>query len=80
MIRTRAEIIKSMGAPEHKLRGLPETAINRVAIIHAGANIRALTSDYSNPMHGTPAQLESAVNCLLDCEERLKDIISGESD
>ena len=80
MIRTRAEITKSLGRNPHDFLDFPEEAINRMAIVHASVNIRALAGDYMNPNVGAPAQLESAVNCLLDCEERLKDIISGDND
>jgi hypothetical protein len=34
----------------------------------------------ADPYGYTGGQLESMVNCLLDCEERLKDIISGNND
>ena len=78
MIRTRAEILKSIGV-NGAMADYSDECINRIAIIHAGVNIRALAGDYQKPHHGTPAQLESAVNCLLDCEERLKDII-GKND
>ncbi len=78
MIRTREEILKSMGMHPGASADCSDECINRVAIIHAGVNIRALAGDYGNPFHGTPAQLESAVNALLDCEERMRDIGSGD--
>ncbi len=77
MIRTKDEIINSLGVNPRSLIDFPEEAINRMGIIHASVNISALAGDYGNPFHGTPAQLESAVNALLDCEERLRDIRSG---
>jgi hypothetical protein len=78
VIRTREEILKSMGMHPGASADCSDECINRVAIIHAGVNIRALAGDYGNPFHGTPAQLESAVNALLDCEERMRDIGSGD--
>ena len=80
MIRTKAEIINSLGVNPRSLIDFPEEAINRMAIQHAAVNIFALAGDYVNPFHSTPAQLESAVNALLDCEERLMDIGSGNDD
>ena len=79
-VRTREEILKSIAIHSGGMAEYSDECINRVAIIHAGVNIRALAGDYGNPFHGTPAQLESAVNALLDCEERLRDIGSGNDD
>ena len=78
-IRTRAEIMKSMGMHPGASADCSDECINRVAIIHAGVNIRAKADDYADPYRGTPAQLESAVNCLLDCLERMDDL-SKEND
>jgi hypothetical protein len=78
MTRTRAEIIKSMGMDPHMMRDFPQRSIDRMAIKHAGHNVGIYRSDFEHKVCLTDAQLESAVNCLLDCEERLKDIISGD--
>jgi hypothetical protein len=80
VIRTKAEIIKSMGTHGGTLHGLPDNAIERLAIMHAGVNIKALSMRVADPFGFTGGQLESMVNCLLDCEERLRDIGSGNDD
>ena len=79
-IRTRAEIIKSLGVHPGTLDGCVDMAVNKVAIMHAVVNVRALAGDMANPFYTSAAGVESAINAILDCEERLRDIRSGNDD
>ena len=78
MIRTRAEIAKSMGVDPYTLRGLSQRVIDHMAFQHAHDNAEAYGRDIVSGGQTTDAQMETAANAAIDYEERLKDIIRGD--
>ena len=79
MIRSREQLIRSIGMSPSTLAGESDSSVCRrvanQALLRITQDATVLTS-----FHATGAQQESAVNALVDCMERLDDLSKGNDD
>ena len=73
MTRTRAALWASMSLPDDGIT--TDAQVARFAAQHAGTNLRAIGGDALARDRMTDAQAESVANALLDCWERVKEVL-----
>jgi hypothetical protein len=77
MIRTREQLLASMGVDPFHYRQITTDTLTGDAIDHARKNISAIAADvYAETIEATTAQRETIANALLDCLERINETIN----